>query len=70
MELKTGKWVQTKNKNDVWEDSSFKMQSMRTEMAFYKRLLDWLITRSKMSPTGGGISFRWRERSRTHEQIR
>jgi CRISPR/Cas system-associated exonuclease Cas4 (RecB family) len=41
MELKTGKWLQTKNKNDVWEDQSYKMQAMRTEMAFYKKLLGW-----------------------------
>ena len=39
MELKTGKWVQTL-KNDEWIDSSFKVQSMRTEMAFYKDLLE------------------------------
>tara|TARA_R100000234_G_scaffold104849_1_gene74866 strand:+ start:5672 stop:6673 length:1002 start_codon:yes stop_codon:yes gene_type:complete len=40
MELKTGKWVQTKNKDGEWQDSKFKTQSMRTEMAFYKRLLE------------------------------
>jgi len=39
MELKTGKWVQTK-KGDDWEDSKFKLQSMRTEMAYYKDLLE------------------------------
>ena len=39
MELKTGKWVQTKNRDGEWQDSKFKLQSMRTEMAFYKRLL-------------------------------
>jgi len=39
MELKTGKWVQTKDKNDEWQDSKFKVDSMRTEMAFYKKLL-------------------------------
>tara|TARA_R100001594_G_scaffold98672_3_gene133151 strand:- start:4150 stop:5154 length:1005 start_codon:yes stop_codon:yes gene_type:complete len=39
MELKTGKWVQTKNRNDEWQDSKFKVKSMRTEMAFYKTLL-------------------------------
>ena len=38
MELKTGKWVQTK-RNDEWEDAKWKMQSMRTEMAFYDYLL-------------------------------
>ena len=38
MELKTGKWVQTK-KGDEWQDSTFKMRSMRTEMAFYRELL-------------------------------
>jgi CRISPR/Cas system-associated exonuclease Cas4 (RecB family) len=39
MELKTGKWVQSKNKDDEWNDSKFKMQSMRTEMAYYQYLL-------------------------------
>ena len=39
MELKTGKWVQTKNRQGEWQDSSFKVKSMRTEMAFYKKLL-------------------------------
>lgn len=39
MELKTGKWVQTKNKNDEWQDSKFKIESMRVEMAYYKKLL-------------------------------
>ena len=39
MELKTGKWVQTLNKEGDWSDSKFKLQSMRTEMAFYKELL-------------------------------
>ena len=39
MELKTGKWVQTKNRKDEWQDSKYKLKSMRTEMAFYKRLL-------------------------------
>ena len=39
MELKTGKWVQTKNKEGDWQDSKFKLQSMRTEMAYYKDLL-------------------------------
>ena len=39
MELKTGKWVQTKNRQDEWEDSKFKLESMRQEMAFYKYLL-------------------------------
>jgi len=38
MELKTGKWVQTK-RNDEWKDSDFKVKSMRREMAFYKKLL-------------------------------
>lgn len=41
MELKTGKWVQTKNRQDEWQDSKFKMESMRQEMAFYKKLLQW-----------------------------
>jgi hypothetical protein len=41
MELKTGKWVQSKNKHDEWNDSKYKLESMRTEMAFYKRLLQW-----------------------------
>jgi len=41
MELKTGKWVQTKNRQDEWTDPRFKMESMRTEMAFYKKLLGW-----------------------------
>tara|TARA_R100001510_G_C7654272_1_gene212911 strand:+ start:2788 stop:3738 length:951 start_codon:yes stop_codon:yes gene_type:complete len=39
MELKTGKWVQTLNKEGDWSDSKFKLKSMRTEMAFYKELL-------------------------------
>ncbi len=40
MELKTGKWMQTKKPmEDEWKDSSFKVQSMRTEMAYYKFLL-------------------------------
>ena len=40
MELKTGKWMQTKKPmEDEWKDSSFKVQSMRTEMAYYKELL-------------------------------
>ena len=39
MELKTGKWMQTKNKEDEWQDSNFKIKSMRREMAFYKKLL-------------------------------
>ena len=39
MELKTGKWVQTKNKDGEWNDSKFKLKSMRTEMAYYKHLL-------------------------------
>jgi len=39
MELKTGKWVQTKNRQDEWKDSKFKLESMRQEMAFYKYLL-------------------------------
>lgn len=39
MELKTGKWIQTKNKDGEWNDSKFKLKSMRTEMAFYKHLL-------------------------------
>ena len=39
MELKTGKWVQTKNRDGEWQDSKFKLKSMRTEMAFYKKLL-------------------------------
>ena len=39
MELKTGKWVQTKNREGDWQDSKFKLKSMRTEMAFYKKLL-------------------------------
>ncbi len=41
MELKTGKWVQTKNRQDEWQDSKFKLESMRQEMAFYKKLLQW-----------------------------
>ncbi len=41
MELKTGKWVQTKNRKDEWQDSKFKIESMRQEMAFYKKLLQW-----------------------------
>jgi len=39
MELKTGKWLQTK-RNDEWKDSDFKVKSMRREMAFYKKLLE------------------------------
>lgn len=39
MELKTGKWTQTKNRQDEWQDSKFKLESMRQEMAFYKFLL-------------------------------
>lgn len=40
MELKTGKWMQTKKPmEDDWKDSSFKVQSMRTEMAYYRELL-------------------------------
>lgn len=39
MELKTGKWVQTK-RGDDWKDSDFKVKSMRREMAFYKMLLE------------------------------
>lgn len=39
MELKTGKWTQTKNRKDEWQDSKFKLESMRQEMAFYKFLL-------------------------------
>jgi len=31
--------VQSKNKDDEWNDSKFKMQSMRTEMAYYQYLL-------------------------------
>lgn len=39
MELKTGKWVQSKNMHDEWKDSEYKMKSMRTEMAYYQYLL-------------------------------
>ena len=39
MELKTGKWLQTK-RSDEWKDSDFKVKSMRREMAFYKMLLE------------------------------
>ena len=40
MELKTGKWMQTKKPmQDEWNDSTYKVQSMRTEMAYYKFLL-------------------------------
>ena len=39
MELKTGKFVQ-KLKKDKWETDRYKVQSMRTEMAFYKYLLE------------------------------
>jgi len=41
MELKTGKWMQTKKPmQEEWNDSSYKLQSMRTEMAYYKFLLE------------------------------
>ena len=41
MELKTGKWMQTKKPmQDEWNDSTYKVQSMRTEMAYYKFLLE------------------------------
>ena len=40
MELKTGKWTQTKNRQDEWQDSKFKLGAMRQEMAFYKHLLE------------------------------
>jgi len=39
MELKTGKWMQTRKIGDDRKDYNYKMASMRTEMAFYKRLL-------------------------------
>jgi hypothetical protein len=43
MELKTGKWLQTAKTDTTgtvtWEDQSFKVDSMRIEMAFYKHLL-------------------------------
>ena len=40
MELKTGKWVQSRRDEDTpWEDQKFKVDGMRTEMAFYKHLL-------------------------------
>lgn len=41
MELKTGKWKQRwkQEKND-WVNDSFKVKSMRTEMAFYVKLLE------------------------------
>lgn len=40
MELKTGKWMQTRKIGGDWEDNKYKMASMRTEMAFYKHLLE------------------------------
>jgi len=39
MELKTGKWIKTL-KDGNWIDSDFKVKSMRTEMMFYKKLLE------------------------------
>jgi hypothetical protein len=39
MELKTGKWIQTRKIGGDWTDSRFTVAGMRTEMAFYKHLL-------------------------------